>query len=232
MVWLPHDSWEATSRLDRCVLNICLAWWQYEQGVVRVVPMGSLVYQDAICIVHEDPQYKWPPILLNRKLDVSFLPIMMWKQEWYMCTSENFRNFIMFFSLSKNITREMHGENKKEKQRWGNFSINGVYCFLHVGQICATTLNKYISCNTLTSDPSVSLLHLCSIPVILKVKTEGGRVIGTSWHYSVPSQPRCYDFCNQNLECFVLPLTQIAYTYLVPHVILELLLKFQSTWNQ
>lgn len=99
MVWLPHDSWEATSRLDRCVLNICLAWWQYEQGVVRVVPMGSLVYQDAICSVHEDPQYKWPPILLSRKLDVSFLPIMMWKQEWYVSTSENFRNFIMFLLL-------------------------------------------------------------------------------------------------------------------------------------
>lgn len=34
-----------------------------------------------------------------------------------MYTSENVRNFniVFTFSLSKNITREMHGENKKEK---------------------------------------------------------------------------------------------------------------------
>ena len=32
MVWLSYDSWETTSRLNRCVLNICLAWLQYWLG--------------------------------------------------------------------------------------------------------------------------------------------------------------------------------------------------------
>ena len=35
MVWLSYDSWETTSRLDRCVLNICLTWLQYDLGVVK-----------------------------------------------------------------------------------------------------------------------------------------------------------------------------------------------------
>ena len=90
-----------------------------------------------------------------------------------------------------------------------------MYRYLHVGLICAAKLIRFMSHTILQAELlarwrhtnfrafSFSDLHLCSVHVILKVKTEGGRVLGTSWLY-VLSQQRCYDFRNHNLEmlCF------------------------------